>query len=198
MDERHLLNELMKAVTEEAREFTVRPHFPGLKKFAAFAYVAERFGYRYVGHAPGNAALNNPFFLFVRMPDARERAAALQADQQQASGRRPQPGMRPGLGLTPVPEARPQVELLYSQMVVDASGRYNPRVLSNILILPVVMAIFLIFPGYTVRNVLVAVGIWLAFFAFYLVGLGVTRRRRRTHLNRLAAAGVEWPPRIDA
>lgn len=198
MDERHLLNELMKAVTEEAREFTVRPHFPGLKKFAAFAYVAESFGYRYAGHAPGNAALNNPFFLFVRMPDARARATALRAARQQAPGRTPLPGMRPGLGLTPVPEARPQVELLYSQMVVDASGRYNPRVLSNILILPVVMAIFLVFPGYTVRNVIVAVGIWLAFFACYLVGLGVTRRRRRTHLNRLSAAGVEWPPRLEA
>ncbi|MEU8555183.1 hypothetical protein ACQ88W_25725 [Streptomyces lividans] len=188
----------MKAVAEEAREFTVRPHFPGLKKFAAFAYVAESFGYRYVGHAPGNAALNNPFFLFVRMPDARTRATALQAAHQQAPGRTPLPGMRPALGLTPVPEARPRVELLYSQMVVDASGRYNPRVLSNILILPVVMAIFLIFPGYTVRNVLVAVGIWVVFFAFYLVGLGVTRRRRRTHLNRLSAAGVEWPPRVEA
>lgn len=198
MDERHLLNELMKAVAEEAREFTVRPHFPGLKKFAAFAYVAESFGYRYVGHAPGNAALNNPFFLFVRMPDARARATALQAAHQQAPGRTPLPGMRPGLGLTPVPEVRPQVELFYSQMVVDASGRYNPRVLSNILILPVVMAIFLIFPGYTVKNVLVATVIWLAFFACYLVGLGVTRRRRRTHLNRLSAAGVQWPPRVEA
>ncbi len=29
MDERHLVNELMKAVAEEAREFAVRPHFPG-------------------------------------------------------------------------------------------------------------------------------------------------------------------------
>ncbi|MFG2678221.1 hypothetical protein [Streptomyces sp. NPDC048392] len=198
MDERHLLNELMKAVTEEAREFAVRPHFPGLKKFAAFAFVAERFGYRYVGHAPGNAALNNPFFLFVRMRDARERAAALQAAHREAPVRKLLPGMRPGLGLTPVPEVRPQVEILYSQMVVDASGRYNPRVLSNILILPIVMAIFLIFPGYTVKNVLIAAGIWVAFFAFYLIGLGVTLQRRRKHLTRLSAAGVEWPPRVEA
>ncbi|NED03385.1 hypothetical protein G3I55_17155, partial [Streptomyces sp. SID6648] len=69
-------------------------------------------------------------------------------------------------------------------------------VLSNILILPVVMAIFLIFPGYSVKNVLIAVGIWVAFFVFYLVGLGVTRQRRRTHLGRLAAAGVQWPPQV--
>ncbi|MGW3189435.1 hypothetical protein ACWDBT_16440 [Streptomyces ardesiacus] len=196
MDERHLLNELMKAVAQEAGEFVVRPHVPGLKKFAAFAYVAESYGYRYSGHAPGNAALNNPFFLFVRMPDARERAAALQAAPRDAHGGFLLPGMRPGLGLTPVPEARPHVGLLYSQMVVEASGRYNPRVLSNILILPVVMAIFLIFPGYSVKNVLIAAGIWVAFFVFYLVGLGVTRQRRRTHLGRLAAAGVQWPPQV--
>ncbi|MFE6590694.1 hypothetical protein [Streptomyces sp. NPDC057781] len=197
MDERHLVNELMKAVAEEAREFAVRPHFPGLKKFAAFAYVAERFGYRYLGHAPGNAALNNPYFLFRRMPDARERATALMGADAAAPVGNALPGMRPGLGFTPTPAARPEVEILYSQMVVDASGRYNPRVLSNILILPIVMAIFLIFPGYTVDNVLIAAGIWLAFFALYLVGLCVSRYRRVKHLARLAAAGVEWPPQVD-
>ncbi|MFC8085400.1 hypothetical protein [Streptomyces sp. NPDC057340] len=188
MDERHLLNELMKAVGEEVEKFSVRPHFPGLKKFAAFAYVAQSFGYRYVGHVPGNAALNNPFFLFVRMPDARERGAALQAVPPDARGRTPLPGMRPGLGLTPVPEVRPQVDLLYSRMVVEASGRYSPRVLSNVLLLPVVMAVFLLFPGYTVERVLVAGGIWLVFLFLYLVGLVVTRLRRARHLARLSAA----------
>ncbi|MGW1470357.1 MULTISPECIES: hypothetical protein [Streptomyces] len=197
MDERHLLNELMKAVVEEAHEFVVRPHIPGLKKFAAFAYIAERFGYRYMGHAPGGVALNNPYFLFLRTPDARERAALLTLSSE-ASNRKLLPGMRPGLGLTPDKEARPQVQILYSQMVVDAGGRYNARVLSNVLILPIVMAIFLIFPGYTTKSVSIAAGIWFAFFLCYLVGLGVTRRRRTKHLARLSAAGVEWPPRIDA
>ncbi|MFJ7772428.1 hypothetical protein ACIQ1J_29570 [Streptomyces sp. NPDC097107] len=60
------------------------------------------------------------------------------------------------------------------------------------------MAIFLIFPGYTVDDVLIAAGIWLAFFTLYLVGLCVSRYRRAKHLARLAAAGVEWPPRVDA
>ncbi|WP_435615345.1 hypothetical protein [Streptomyces coelicoflavus] len=188
MDEQHLLNELMKAVSEEVEEFSVRPHFPGLRKFAAFAHVAQSFGYRYVGHAPGNAALNNPLFLFVRMPDARERVAALQAARRDARGRIPLPGMRPGLGLTPVPQARPQVDLLHSRMVVDASGRYSPRVLSNVLLLPLVMAVFLLFPGYTVERVLVAGSIWLVFLFLYFVGLVVTRIRRSKHLARLAAA----------
>ncbi|MFJ6069873.1 hypothetical protein ACIQFU_03355 [Streptomyces sp. NPDC093065] len=89
MDERRLLNELMKAVGEEAEEFSVRPRFPGL---------------------------NNPLFLFLHMPDAHERADA---------DRTPLPGMLPGLGLTPVPEAWPQVEILCSRMVVDASGRQS-------------------------------------------------------------------------
>ncbi|MFC7982673.1 hypothetical protein [Streptomyces sp. NPDC057336] len=197
MDERHLVHALMKAASEEAHEFTVRPRFPGMKKFAAFAYVAESFGYRYLGHAPGNAALNNPYFLFRRTADARERTAALIGSTPSAPARNVLPGMRPGLGLTPVPEARREVGLLYSQMVVDAGGRYNPRVLSNILILPIVLAIFLIFPGYTVRNVLIAAAVWGAFFVLYLVGLGVTRRRRKKHLACLSAAGVEWPPRVD-
>ncbi|MGX1911919.1 hypothetical protein ACWIID_24095 [Streptomyces phaeochromogenes] len=195
MDERHLLNELMKAVSEEKSEFSVRPYFPGMKKFAAFAYVAERLGYRYMGHMPGGAALNNPYFLFQRTPDARERAAATMAEQPGPLHGGALPGMRPGYGLSPDPTARPEVDLLYSRMIVDASGRYNPRVLSNVLLLPVVMAIFLAFPGYTVERVLIAGGIWLAFFALYLVGLAVTRYRRAKHLARLAAAGVERPPR---
>ncbi|MBU6531900.1 hypothetical protein ACFUIW_24200 [Streptomyces sp. NPDC057245] len=197
MDERHLLNELMKAVAEEAHEFVVRPHIPGLKKFAAFAYVAECFGYRYMGHAPGGAALNNPYFLFLRTPDARERATALLTLNREASTRKLLPGMQPGRGLTPVKGVRPQVQILHSQMVVDAGGRYNARVLSNILILPTVMAIFLIFPGYTAKSVSIAAGIWGAFFLCYLVGLGVTRRRKAKHLARLSVAGVDWPPRVD-
>ncbi|MCF2128621.1 hypothetical protein L1I79_19580 [Strepomyces sp. STD 3.1] len=163
--ERHLLHALAKAVAEDASEFTVRPRLPGLKRFAAFAYVAEQSGYRYAGHAPGNAALNNPCFIFRRTSDPRERTAT------------------PG---SATPDA--SVELLHSRMVVDASGRYTTRVLSNVLLLPVVLAVFLLFPGYTVDRVLIAAGVWLAFFALYLVGLAVTRHRRARHLARLSAA----------
>jgi hypothetical protein len=194
MDERHLLNELRKAVAEEKSEYTVRPFFPGMQKFAAFAYVAERFGYRYMGHAPGNAALGNPYFLFQRTSDARERAAATMADRPGLSGKYVLPGMRPGRGLTPNAAAQPEVDLLHSQMIVDACSRYNPRVLSNVLLFPVVAAIFLIFPGYTTERLVVAGGIWLALITLYLVGLAVTRHRRAKHLARLSAAGVEWPP----
>ncbi|MFE0182301.1 hypothetical protein [Streptomyces olivaceus] len=75
MDERHLLNELMKVVAAEAHEFVVRSRIPGLKKFAASAYVAEFFWYRYTGHAPGSAALNNPYHSTQRpLPASRCRA----------------------------------------------------------------------------------------------------------------------------
>ncbi|MFI7018822.1 hypothetical protein [Streptomyces sp. NPDC050164] len=198
MDERHLLNGLMKAVAEEKSEYVVRPFFPGMKKFAAFAYIAERFGYRYMGHAPGNAALNNPYFLFQRASDARERAAATMASRPGLPGKHALPGMRPGRGLTPDAAAQPEVDLLYSRMIIDACSRYNPRVLSNVLLFPVVAAIFLIFPGYTAERVVIAGGIWLALITLYLVGLSVTRYRRAKHLARLSAAGVEWPPRAAA
>ncbi|MGW0827453.1 hypothetical protein [Streptomyces sp. NPDC002845] len=198
MDERHLLNGLMKAMAEEKSDYAVRPFFPGMKKFAAFAYVAERLGYRYMGHVPGNAAMNNPYFLFQRTPDARERAMATMADHPGLQRGNALPGMRPGRGLVPDAAARPEVDLLYSRMIVDASARYSPRVLSNVLLFPIVAAIFLIFPGYTAGRVLIAGGIWLALITLYLTGLAVTRYRRAKHLARLAAAGVEWPPRAAA
>ncbi|MFK0068195.1 hypothetical protein [Streptomyces sp. NPDC091046] len=187
MDERCLVDVLMKAVGEEAREFVVRPLTPGLRKFAAFAYVAEQFGYSYAGHAPGNAALNNPYFVFQHTSGWREAPGSSERFGPTAvSGSLP--GMRPGLGLTPTEAARPRVELLYSRMVVDASGRYNPRVLSNVLLLPLVMAVFLFFPGYTRGRVLLAAGIWAVFLCLYLVGLAVSRLRRARHLARLSAA----------
>ncbi|MGW7300489.1 hypothetical protein [Streptomyces sp. NPDC054829] len=171
MDERHLLNRLMKAVAEEQSEFVVRPWFGGLKKLAEFALVADRFGYEYVGHAPGNAALNDPCFLFRRLPDARERAGVAVGDS---------------VG----PQDRGEVELLYSRMVVDACGRYTPRVLSNVLLFPVVAAVFLFFPGYTAERVLVAGGIWLVLLVLFLAGLGITRRRRALQVARRADARV--------
>ncbi|MGW3494261.1 hypothetical protein [Streptomyces sp. NPDC001020] len=193
MNERRLMSGLMTAAAEGKEEYAARPDFPGMKKFAAFAYVADKFGYQYVGHVPGSAAMNNPYFLFRRTPEAQERAAAGMPGCPDAARDDMLPGMVPGRGLTPDPSAQPEVDLLYSRMIVDACGRYNPRVLTNILILAAVMAVFLAFPGYTVGRVLIAAAIWGAFFALYLVGLGVTHHRRKRHLAHLAAAGVEWP-----
>ncbi|MDL2075686.1 hypothetical protein QNN03_04470 [Streptomyces sp. GXMU-J15] len=60
----------------------------------------------------------------------------------------------------------------------------------NVLLFPVVAAVFLLFPGYTAERVLVAGGIWLVLLVLFLAGLGITRRRRAVHLVRLADAGV--------
>ncbi|MBD0842757.1 hypothetical protein [Streptomyces sp. TRM68416] len=197
MDEQHLLHDLMKAVAEEKAEFTTRPYFPGMEKFAAFAYVAERFGYRYMGHVPGTASMNNPYYLFQRTPDARERANSILAGQNGAYHGGSLPGMRPGRGLHPTPEAQAEVDLLYSRMMVDASDRFGPRVLKSVIGIPFVMAIALAFPGYTMKRVLIAFVIWLALLVFYITGRAVGRRRREKHMKRLAGAGVEWPPNKD-
>lgn len=98
--------------------------------------------------------------------------------------------MMPGLGLTSDAAAQPYLALLHSRIVVDASGRYNARVLSNVLLPLVGLAIFLFFPGYTGENVLIACGVWLAFFGCYLFGLCITRYRRARHLSRFSA-GLE-------
>ncbi|MFH8490956.1 hypothetical protein [Streptomyces longisporoflavus] len=194
MDVQRMLNGLMKAGSQGESAYTVRPHFVSTKTFAAFAYVAAQVGYRYVGHAPGTGATNNPFFSFQRTPDARERAMAAVAAHPGMLLGGPLPGMRPGGGLRPLPEAQPEVDLLYSQMILDACSRYSRRVLGNLLILLIVGAVFLAFRGYTLDSVLLVGGAWLALFALYVIGLAVTRRRQATHRARLNRASAEWPP----
>lgn len=83
-------------------------------------------------------------------------------------------------------------------MVADACGRYRPRVLSNLLLFPIAAALFLAFPGYTGKRVLIAAGTWLTFIMLYLLGLLVTRYRRARHLARLRAASEQWPPSAAA
>lgn len=195
MDVKRMLNGLLEAGSQGRAEYSVRPYTSSTKTFAAFAYVAEQFGYRYVGHTPGTGATNNPYYSFQRMPDAHERAAATVANHPDVLHGGALPGMRPGGGLRPLPSVQQEVELLHSQMILDACGRYNGRVLGNLILVLVAAAVFLGFMGYTVDRVLVVGGIWCALFAIYLIGLGVTRRKRAKHLARLAQAGVEWPPR---
>lgn len=80
-----------------------------------------------------------------------------------------------------------------SLMVLDACGRYNQRVLSNVLLFPVAAAAFLAVMGYTGDRVMAVGAIWGVLFTFDLIGLAITRRRLNKHLARLARAGTVWP-----
>jgi hypothetical protein len=189
-----MLAGLADAASRGEDEYSVRPVVVSTKKFAAFAYVARQLGYRYAGHTPGTAAANNPSFSFRRMADAGSLTAAVAAAHPHMLHGGPIPGMRQGKGLSPLPEAEREVDVLYSQMVLDACGRYSRRVLGNLLLVLVGMVIFLAFRGFTSEWVLTAGGAWLGLFVLYVIGLAVTRRRRATHMAHLARAGVAWPP----
>jgi hypothetical protein len=189
-----MLTGLTDAASQGKSEYSVRPLAVSTRKFAAFAYVAGQLGYQYAGHTPGTGAGNNPFFSFRRTADADRLTAATTAEYPNMLHGGPLPGMQPGKGLRPLPETEGAVELLRSQMVLDACARYSRRVLGNLLLVLVGMVVFLAFRGFTAEWVLVAGGAWLGLFALYLVGLAVTRRRWATHLERLGRAGVQWPP----
>ncbi|WP_419995866.1 hypothetical protein [Streptomyces boninensis] len=190
-----MLNGLMEAGRQGMAEYTVRPYALSRRKFASFAYVADQLGYRYAGHTPGTGATNNPYFTFRRTADAPERAAAAMAEYPGILHGGPLPGMRQGGGLDPLPEVRAEVGLFYSQMVLDGCARYNRRVLPNIVLLLVAAVVILAIAGFPATGTLIAGAIWLVFFALYLLGLTISRRRATTHAARLAEAGVQWPPR---
>ncbi|MBD0740665.1 hypothetical protein [Streptomyces sp. CBMA29] len=194
MPRRTPLTALRDAVATGRDQYEVQLTSPGLRKLAAYAYVAEQFGYRYAGPAPGSRSMNQPLMTFRRSPELGELAARTAARYPDPAGGGPLPGMVEGRGLRPAKSAAGDVRLIHSRMVVDACLRYGRRVLKNILVLLVVIAVVLFFPGYTVRHVLVGAGVWLAFFAVYLIGLGIARLRLARHRNRLAASGVQWPP----
>lgn len=195
LDVQRMLKGLAKAGSRGDTEYSVRPYAVSTKTFAAFAYLAEQLGYRYAGHTPGTGATNNPYFSFRRLSDARERARATVADYPDLLHGGPLPGMKPGGGLRPLPSVKAEVDLLHSQMVLDACSRYHARVLGNLIVLLVAAAVFLAFTGYTSDRVLVVGCIWGALLALYLIGLPITRSRRKKHRTRLATAGKDWPPR---
>ncbi|MGW0736722.1 hypothetical protein [Streptomyces sp. NPDC002851] len=194
MDVRRMLNGLMQAARRGESEYHVRPYLISRKQFAAFAYVADQLGYRFMGHSPGTGATNNPYFMFRRTADSPAKAAATMERYPALLQGGPLPGMRPGGELRPLPSVQAEVDVFYSQMVLDGCRRYNRRVLPNILLLLVVALIVLGIAGFPPQGTLIAGGIWLAFFALYLIGLMVSRRRAAKHSARLAqASGRTFP-----
>ncbi|MEW2452365.1 hypothetical protein AB0896_33270 [Streptomyces parvulus] len=166
------------------------------RKFAAFAYVAEQYGYRYDGLSSlSPTGSPNPYFAFRRLPDAPERAAraaqlcptALQGGQL--------PGMRPGGSrLRPLAETQGAVDLLHARIMVDYSRTHRRRGLMALLVMPVAMLIPLSQTGFSAPSLLVCAAIWLVFDGLWMAGLYIARRRYAKYSRVLQGAGVDWPP----
>lgn len=128
------------------------PRCPGLRRLAAFAYVAERYGYgygyghgygyryghgyRYVGPTPGTRPGRDSSHSLTRLPDAAARVARTTAGFPHARNGGALPGTRPGPGgPRPLPEApteveaRTEVEVAYARMAVHAADTCPARAL---------------------------------------------------------------------
>ncbi|PNG22102.1 hypothetical protein [Streptomyces cahuitamycinicus] len=165
------------------------------RKFAAFAYVVEQYGYRYDGLSPlSPKGSPNPYFAFRRMPDAAERAARTAARFPDALDGGPLPGMRPGgQRLRPLPEARRDVDLLHARIMVDYSRTHRRRGLIALLLIPLVLLIPLSQTGFSGPALLVCAAVWLFFAGLRALGLLIARRRHRKYGEMLRAAGITRP-----
>ncbi|MGW5562747.1 hypothetical protein ACWEWD_04915 [Streptomyces tendae] len=165
------------------------------RKFAAFAYVAEQYGYRYDGLSTlSPKGSPNPYFAFRRLPDARERAAWSAQHYPAAPEAGPLPGMRPGGSrLRPLPEVQHEVDLLHARIMVDYSRTHRRRGLIALLVLMAAMLIPLSQTGFSAQSLLVCGAVWLFFAALWLTGLALTRHRYRKYSRVLRDSGVDWP-----
>lgn len=166
------------------------------RRFAAFAHVAEQYGYRYDGLSSlSPKGSPNPYFAFRRLPDAGERAARSAQHHPTALQGGRLPGMRPGRRrLRPLSETQHDVDLLHARITVDYSRTHRRRALTALLIMPVVMLVPLSLAGFSPQALLVCAAVWLTFAALWLTGLCFARRRYTKYRRVLRDAGVTWPP----
>ncbi|MFD4345697.1 hypothetical protein ACFWQ6_12670 [Streptomyces coelicoflavus] len=164
------------------------------RRFAAFAYVAEQYGYRYNGLSPlSPTGSPNPYFAFRRLPDAPERAAWSAQHYPAAPEGGPLPGMRPGGSrLRPLPEMQQEVDLLHARIVVDYSRTHRRRGLTALLVLLVALLIPLSQTGFSAQSLLVCGAVWLFFAALWLTGLVIARRRYAKYSRVLRDSDVDW------
>ncbi|WP_217170164.1 hypothetical protein [Streptomyces sp. AC512_CC834] len=166
------------------------------RKFAAFAYVAEQYGYRYDGLSPlSPKGSPNPYFAFRRLPDAAQRAERTAQHHTTAQEGGQLPGMRPGGSrLRPLAEVRRDVDLLHARIMVDYSRTHRRRGLTALLVLLAAMLIPLSQTGFSAQSLLVCGAIWLFFAALWLTGLFIARHRYTKYSRMLRDSGVDWPP----
>lgn len=174
------------------------------RKLASFAYVAEQYGYRYDGIVSPPAASAVTVAL-RRLPDAAVRADRTARAHPDAHRGGTLPGMRPGRRrLVPLPEAGPEVELVFARFLLDATDAAYVRkrrrhVVVTMTVWIVLVAVVAAFYADSVRTYLEAVlvidGSVAAILAgAYVLGKVTTRRSRERASRLLAEAGVVWPP----
>jgi hypothetical protein len=192
------LKALLQAGAEGAELHLLINPWGSRRKFAAFAFIAEQYGYRYDGLAGGvPTGVNHPSFAFRRLPDAAERARRTMAQYPHSPQSGPYPGMRPGGdGLTPLPENRHEVELLHARIKVDLYGESaEKRVRKLHFAIPVaVLLVLLVTRSFTPTAWLVAGCICVGWSLYLWLAMSFMRRRHTRYLRMLEAAGVSLPP----
>lgn len=191
MGDRHISKMLRDMATQD--EVQVVSRLSSVKKLARMAFVAEQFGFMY-GDAVQAGSQNSRTVLTLHRdpgPGAQQRAAATMARHPQAGNGGDLPGMRPGGGLKPVPEAEPHLELLKARINFDLTGRSaEKRMLGGAIGLTVAMVLGL------VRDVLeddaLVYGLIGYVLLMLLLGAGFlwTRHRNAAYAARLRAAGL--------
>jgi len=191
------LGALLKAGEQGAETYTTINPWNSRQTFAAFAYLAEQYGYRYAGlSAKHGTSRSHPVFAFRRLPDAVERATRTRARYPDAPLGGPLPGLAPGRGAEPLPEARQEVELLHARIKVDLYGtsrRGRLRMLAVAVPLGVLLAL-------AVNGALdpvplaVAGGISVAWWLYLWLASALMQRGQRRYSTMLEQAGIEWPP----
>ncbi|MFE7859975.1 hypothetical protein [Streptomyces sp. NPDC057403] len=191
--ERHL-NSLMRQLANRDHVELVHP-FSDLKSFAALVYVAECFGFRYVGvRLVGRHKVLHVHLVRSGEAWAQQRAAANAAAFPQVGAGGAVPGMHLN-SLTPVPEAQPEVDLLTKVIRYDAMTEAgNPVQLRTIGVGAGVL--FLLLAVVTgVYTVLLPLAVLTP--AFMFGSLRVNTARRAKLAAQLTAAGCT-PVRDEA
>ncbi|WP_326796533.1 hypothetical protein OG946_14520 [Streptomyces sp. NBC_01808] len=194
---RSRLRALLKAGEQGAETYTTINPWNSRRTFAAFAYLAEQYGYRYAGLSPQHSASRaHPVFAFRRLPDAVERATRTRARYPDAPLGGPLPGLTGDRRPVPLPEARQEAELLHARIRVDLYGtsrRGRLRMLAVAVPLGVLIALA-VNGSLHAGPLAVAGGIAAAWWLYLWLASVIMQRGRVRYSRMLEQAGVEWPP----
>lgn len=192
------LRPLLKAGEQGAGTYTTINPWNSRHTFAAFAYLAEQYGYRYAGlSAKHPLSRSHPVFAFHRLPDAAERATRTRTRYPDGPLGGPLPGLAPGRGKpVPLPEARQEVELLHARIKVDLYGPSSRRRIQMLAVaVPLGVLLALAVNG-ALRPAPLAVGggITVGWWLYLWLASAILRRQHHRYGRILSEAGIVWPP----